>query len=114
MLGVARWPKTEAVVVLAGEDQPFHNAARRGLNDMVGVKIAEIEDRLRLIAVAPLAVGKRVDGEMQETVELELVPGQLTGSGERGEGSRRIDTSDRRPQPRERGARAHGRTNEPA
>ena len=71
----ARRPETEAVVVLAGKNQPFHPAVPRGSYDLVGVKVRGIEDRRRLVAVAPLTVGKCVDGEMHEPVELELVPG---------------------------------------
>src|SRR5258705_12411862 len=75
MLGVARRPEAEAVVVLAGEDQPLHPAVLRGTDDLVGVKIGGIEDVVLRVAVAPLVVGKGVDGEMQKTVKLELVPG---------------------------------------
>src|SRR2546425_6980789 len=75
VLGIARRPETETVVVFAGEDQPFHPAVPRGSYDLVGIKIGGIEQRGRLVAVTPLAVGKRVEREMQEAVELELVPG---------------------------------------
>ena len=75
MLGVPRRPQTKAVMVLAGEDQSFHPAALRCAHDLVCVKIGGIEHRRRLVAVAPLAIRERVDGEMQEPVELKLVPG---------------------------------------
>src|SRR5207247_11316506 len=71
---VSRRPQTEAVVVLAGENQSFHPAVARGTDDLVGVEIGRVEDRGRLVAVAPLAVRERVHGEMEEAVELELVP----------------------------------------
>src|SRR5437667_1375615 len=105
MLGVPRRPQTKAVMVLAGEDQSLHPAALGGAHDLVCVKIGGIEHRRRLVPVAPLAIRERVHGEMQETVELELVPGELTGSRERREGSRRIHEADRQRQPRERRAR---------
>src|SRR5439155_1442370 len=50
-----------------------------------------IEQRRRRVPVAPFAVGEGVDGEVEEAVELELVPGQLTGAGARGVGHGRLD-----------------------
>src|SRR2546422_868474 len=74
VLSVARRPEAEAVVVLAGEDQSSHPAVTRGADNLVGVEVRGVEDRRQLVAVAPLTIRERVDGEMEKAVELEVVP----------------------------------------
>ena len=75
MLRVSRRPQAEAVVVLAGEDQPFHPALFRRAHDLVGIEVRWIEHRGRLVAVPPLAVRECVHREVDKAVELEVVPG---------------------------------------
>src|SRR5256885_17018466 len=62
MLGVARRPEAEAVVVLAGEDQSSHPAVARGAHDLVCVKIGGLEHLRRLVVVAPHEIRERVGG----------------------------------------------------
>src|ERR1043165_3167596 len=87
MLGVARGPQAEPVMMLAREDQGLHAAMLRRLDDLIGIEGGRIEDLRRLVAVAPLAVGECIDGEMQKPVELERVPGQLPGARDWGIGA---------------------------
>jgi len=46
-------------------------------DDLVGVEALRVEDRGRLVAQTPLAVGEGVHREVQEAVELALVPAEL-------------------------------------
>ncbi len=76
--------------MLAGE----HHAPQPGLldraDDLVGVEIGGVEDLFRLIAVAPFPIGEGIDGEVDEGILLELVPGQLPGDGNRAISGRRL------------------------
>ena len=60
-----------------------HDAPQPGLldgaDDLLGVEIGRVEDLLRLIAVAPFAIGERVDREVEEGIAFQLVPGELSG-----------------------------------
>src|SRR5262249_56595110 len=53
------------------------------------VQARRIEHALGLVAVAPLLVGEGVHGEVEEPVELEVVPGELAGGRDRAERRRR-------------------------
>ena len=45
--------------------------------DLFGIKIRGVEERFSFIAITPFFVREGVDGEMNESVELELMPTQL-------------------------------------
>ena len=90
VLGVLARPEAEAVVVLAGEDQPAHAGLLGRADDLVGVEVGGIEDFLRLVAVAPFLVGEGVDGEVQEAVDLQVVPAELPRAGHGAIGLRRV------------------------
>ena len=91
MLGILAGPQAEAVVMFAGEDQPAQAARLGRADDLVGVEIGRIEDFLRFIAVAPFLVGKRIRAEMEEAINLQVVPGELprTRHGTKGLGGGR-------------------------
>jgi hypothetical protein len=61
-------------MMLAGEDQSFHSRRRGGADDLVSIEVSRTEERRRLIAVSPFFVSEGVDGEMDESIELQLVP----------------------------------------
>ena len=77
MLGELARPQREAVVVLRGDDQPFHAGVARDPGPLPRVERRRVEHALGLVAVAPLLVGERVHREMDEAVELALVPREL-------------------------------------
>ena len=77
VLGELRGPQAEAVVVLGGEDEALQARRLRRADDLVGVEVGRVEDRRGLVPVAPLLVGEGVHREVQEAVDLELVPAEL-------------------------------------
>ncbi len=90
VLGIFAGPEAEAVVMLAGEhDAPQPGSLDRA-DDLVGVEIGGVEDLLRLIAVAPFAIGERIDREVEEGVAFYLMPGELPGGWNRAKGGRRF------------------------
>src|SRR5688572_11956724 len=83
MLRGLRGPEAEAVVVLRGQDERAKACALRDTRPAARIERCRVEDRRRLGAVAPLAVGERVHPEMQEDRELVAVPLPLCGGGNR-------------------------------
>ena len=81
VLGVLAGPQAETVVMLAGEHQPAQAGRLGRADDLVGVEIGGIEDLLRFVAEAPFPVGKRVHAEMQEAINLPVMPGELPRAG---------------------------------
>src|SRR5216683_2874683 len=103
--------------MLACEDQTPHTRVARGFHDLIGSEVRGVEDGGRLVAVAPLLVCERIDGEVQEAVELHLVPAQLACRGERPERRRVTDQAkglERYPRPGEGEPGAERRRDEPA
>src|SRR5262249_10290870 len=78
MVGVFRRPKTEPIVMFAGQDQTFHSRFSSSTGNLVGIEIGWIEHVWIFVAASPPFVGKCVDREMKETVELHFVPVKLT------------------------------------
>ena len=78
-------PQAKAVVVFGRQDETLHPGLFGCRNDLVGVEGGRVEDLLVLIAIAPFLVGEGVHGEMQEAIELHLVPAKLPLSGHRAE-----------------------------
>ena len=78
VLGELRGPQAEAVVVLGGEDEALQ-ARRLGRARRSGRRRTSVGSKIRrgLVPVAPLLVGEGVHREVQEAVELELVPAEL-------------------------------------
>ena len=70
-------PEAEAIVMFAGEYDALAARGVQGFADGIGIEVGRVEDGGIFIAVAPLAIGKSVDGEVQEIVVLEGAPGQL-------------------------------------
>ena len=58
-------------------------AALSAEHDLVGIEVVRIEDGWVFVAMAPLAVGEGVDGEVEERVGFELGVLDLAGRGER-------------------------------
>jgi len=77
VLAVFRRPQAKAIVMFAGQDQPFHSRRRRGAHNLVSIEISWIEERRRLVTVAPFFVSEGVDGEMDESIELHFMPAEL-------------------------------------
>ncbi len=82
VLRVLRRPQAEAVVMLGREDQPLHACLLRRAHNLVGVERAGIEDRFRLIAVAPFLVGEGIHREVQKAIELQILPRPLSRAGQ--------------------------------
>src|SRR6266404_6027818 len=78
MIGGCGRPKTEAVMMLAGQDDAAHSSIDQRANDRVGVELGRIEDGGVLVAVTPFLVSESVDTEMQERRGLQFMPAQLT------------------------------------
>ncbi len=77
MGGVLRGPQTKAVVVFGGKDEAVHAATTGAVDDLGGIEIAGVEDIRGFVAQPPFAVGKGIDGEVQEPIKLVGVPGLL-------------------------------------
>jgi hypothetical protein len=88
MLGVSAGPQAKAVVVFGRQDQPFHSRVFSRRRDLVGIEIRRIEYRFAFVAVAPLFVGERIYGEVDETVKLHFMPAELARGGDGAEGLR--------------------------
>jgi hypothetical protein len=43
-------------------------------DDLGGIEIAGVEDGRRFVAEPPFTIGKRIDGEVQESIKLKGVP----------------------------------------
>ena len=63
--------------MFAGEHQAAHPGFLGGAGDLVSVKVGRVEEFFRLVAVAPLLVSESVEAEVQKTVHLQIVPGEL-------------------------------------
>ena len=74
-------PKAETIVVLAGEDHAAHAGIRQRAHDGIGIELFGVEDVGVFVAVAPFLIGERVDREVQEGGEFQVVPGQLPRAG---------------------------------
>ena len=70
-------PQAEPVMVLAGEDQAAHAGRGEAFDPLVGVELRRIEEGGILMPETPFPIGHGVHAEMDEAVELELLPGQL-------------------------------------
>ena len=64
-------------MVLAGEDQAAHAGRGEALHPLVRIEVRRIEQSRVLVPEAPFPIGHGVHAEMDEAVELELLPGQL-------------------------------------
>ncbi len=54
------------------------------------VELCRVEDARILVAIAPLAVGEGIDGEVEEAVDLEFMPAELAGRRQGAVGGRRF------------------------
>lgn len=82
MIGGFRGPKTEAIVMLASEDDaPAARVFEDGTN-RVCVEGGGVEDGGIFVAIAPFLIGEGVDGEMQKVVEAEFAPAELALRGQ--------------------------------
>ena len=114
VIGKTARPEREPVMMLRGEDQPLHPGIARHRRPLPRIERRRIEGGLRFVAVAPLLVGERVDREVDEAVELELVPGELARCRDGEPRRRRKDArlrrqDDARQAEGERAAQPHGR-----
>ena len=112
--GEAARPQREAVVVLGSEDQSLHAGVSRDRGPLARVERGRIEGRLGLVTVAPLLVGEGIHREVDEAVELALVPGELPRCRDRVKRRRRRDARLRRQDnarqaERERARQPHAR-----
>lgn len=69
--------------MLTGQNQPFHSGRARGSDNLIGIKVSGIKDGWSFIPVAPFFVGEGINCEMEESVELNLVPTKLPRRGYR-------------------------------
>src|ERR1035441_1093841 len=83
MLGELTGPETEAVVVFGRQDEALHSRPLGRQNNLVRIEGGRVEDLFILIAIAPFFVGEGVDGEVQESIDLHLMPAQLPLRGPR-------------------------------
>ena len=81
MVGIPAGPQAEAVVMLAGENQPFHARGLDGLHPLLGIQLLGIENGGVLRAVPPFPIRKGVHGKMDKGVEFHILQGDLPGSG---------------------------------
>jgi len=70
-------PQAEAIVVLGGQDQPLHASLFGDSRPLVGIQLSRIEQLGRFVAVAPFAIGERVQRKVDKAVELQRVPRQV-------------------------------------
>src|SRR5439155_26901362 len=77
MLGEPAGPEAEAVVMLGSQDQGAGAAGLGRAGPLTRVEARRVEHARVLAAIAPLAVGERVDAEVEEHGELVLLPGEL-------------------------------------
>jgi hypothetical protein len=70
-------------MMLGGQDEACETAGASGGDPLPAVEFGRSEDILGLVAVSPLTVGERVDGEMNETVKRPPMPGELPCAGYR-------------------------------
>src|SRR5947209_6861845 len=70
-------PQTKAVMMLAGEDDAIHSRHSQRPHDRPGVERRRHEERLRLVAISPLFVGKRIHRKMEEGAEFTFLPCDL-------------------------------------
>src|SRR5690606_30079997 len=67
--------------VLGGEDEPAHPGGRERGGPLVRIEVRRVEQARILLAGAPLAPGHRVHAEMDEPVQLQLLPRVLAMAG---------------------------------
>ena len=67
--------------MLGDEDDILCAGGADGAHPLVGIELGRIEDGGTGRAVAPLAIEKGVGGEVEDDAELEILPGDLIGSG---------------------------------
>ena len=60
-----------------GQNQFLHARIVRDRHYLIGIEIGGIEDLFLLVAVTPLLIGEGIDSEMNESIELHLVPSKL-------------------------------------
>jgi hypothetical protein len=58
-------------------NQPFEFPGSEGLDNLLRAEVGRVEVRWIFVAVAPLAVRKRVRRKVDEAVEFEFMPGRL-------------------------------------
>ena len=79
--GVGAGPQAEAVVVLAGQDEPPHPGAFRCAGPLVRVEMCRVKQGGAGGAVPPLPACKGVHPKVDEPIKLHLLPGQLPRAG---------------------------------
>ena len=68
-------------MMFGGEYHQFETCILKGFHPLFGVKLRRVEQRRILLAVAPFAISKGVDAEVQECGKLQILPCQLIGCG---------------------------------
>src|SRR6266496_13542 len=77
MLCSARRPEAKAVVMFRRQDQRLGSCCLRRASPLSCVEIGRGEDCRVFSTIAPLAIGKRVDAEVQKECELVTLPPEL-------------------------------------
>src|SRR5262245_23835794 len=77
MLGRARGPQTEAIVMLGREDHAAEAGTLGRARPLARVELVRIEDPRAFAAVAPLLPGEGIHGEMDEHRQLFALPCEL-------------------------------------
>ena len=73
-------------MVLGSENQSAEAGVLRRADNLIGVKVGGVEDRLRFVAEAPFAIGERVDRKVHEREGRILLRDALALGGQRAVG----------------------------